>query len=181
MHKSPGTILALAVLICGANVAHAQDPTSSLVLVFRDGHQRSFTASEVARIEFDPTRVVLKNGHEESFAPREIVRIEMKNFDENGVLGRNHFVGKWRVGDGAGSHFFINLQSDGSASKTIGARHGRWTLVNGQARISWDDGWHDAICKVGETHEKRAFAPGKRFDEAPSNVADAEIVNLEPI
>ena len=41
------------------------------------------------------------------------------------------------------------------------------------ARITWDDGWHDAIRKRGSGHEKAAFEPGKTFDDSPSNVTVA--------
>ena len=54
-------------------------------------------------------------------------------------------------------HFFITLDDDGTARKTLGASHGTWTLVDGEARISWDDGWHDVIRKVGGKHEKVAY------------------------
>jgi hypothetical protein len=178
-------VIAFLALLCGIAV-RAQNPSSHdrgswVVLTFKDGHQKSFASSELSRIEFDPPRIVLKNGHTESFSKDEIVRIEMKSSADNGVLGRNHFVGKWKVGDGAGSHFFITLDRDGVATKTIGASHGTWELVNGEARISWDDGWHDAIRKAGDKHEKCAFEPGKSFNDEPSNVTDAQNTTAQPI
>jgi hypothetical protein len=54
-------------------------------------------------------------------------------------------------------------------------------VVDGEARISWDDGWHDAIRKVGTTHEKRAYEPGKSFDDQPSNVTAARNTQARPI
>jgi hypothetical protein len=175
---------ALFTLIFALSLA-AQNPSRnearSVVLTFKDGHQKSFSAAEFSRIEFDPPRIVLKNGRTESFSKDDIARIEMKDSADNGVLGRNHFVGKWKVGDGAGSHFFITLERDGVAAKTIGGRHGTWELVNGEARITWDDGWHDAIRKVGDKHEKCAFEPGKSFDDQPSNVTDATNTTAQPI
>ena len=66
----------------------------------------------------------------------------------------------------------------GEASKTLGASHGTWTVVNGEARIAWDDGWHDALRRVGEKFEKVAYSPGTTFDDKPANVADA--VNTSP-
>ena len=77
-----------------------------------------------------------------------------------------------------GGHFFITLDPSGDAKKTMGAAHGTWTVVGNEARINWDDGWHDAIRKVGRTYEKFAFAPEKSFNDSPSNVTDAQ--NLEP-
>jgi hypothetical protein len=168
-----------AVSLAGAQ--NSQKP-NSLVLVFKDGHQKNFSMSEISRIEFDPTRVYLKNGHQETFAPGEIVRIDMGGAStEGGVLGRNHFAGKWKVGTGVGGNFYMTLHRDGTAEKTIGAKHGTWVVENGEARISWDDGWHDAIRKVGNKHEKCAYEPGKSFDDQPSNVANAENVNPQPI
>jgi hypothetical protein len=75
----------------------------------------------------------------------------------------------------------MTLHRDGTAEKTIGAKHGTWVVEDGEARISWDDGWHDAIRKVGNKHEKCAYEPGKSFDDQPSNVANAENVNPQPI
>jgi hypothetical protein len=97
------------------------------------------------------------------------------------VPGRAHFIGKWEVGEGNGDHFFITLNSDGSARKSIGSPHGTWTLVDGEAHIAWDDGWHDAIRKRGSVHEKVAFEPGKTFDDAPSNVTAAHNTEPKPI
>jgi hypothetical protein len=95
--------------------------------------------------------------------------------------GRGHFVGKWEVGQGNGSNFFITLDADGEARKTLGASHGTWTVVDGEARISWSDGWHDSIRKVGTRHEKRAFEPGKSFDDTPTNVTSARNTQPKPI
>lgn len=174
------TIVSVSVAL-GQNSKSANSP-QSLVLILKSGQQRSFSLADVSRIEFHPTRVVLKNGHDENFSDGEILRIEMNNSSTSGVLGLNHFVGKWKVGTGAvGSHFFITLQRDGQARKTIGASHGTWELVNGEARVTWDDGWHDAIRKVGGKHEKLAYEPGKSFDDKPSNVTEAENTNTQPI
>jgi hypothetical protein len=54
-------------------------------------------------------------------------------------------------------------------------------VVNGEAEISWDDGWHDAIRKVGTKHEKFAFEPGKSFSDSPSNVTNATNTQPNPI
>jgi len=126
---------------------------NSLVIVFKDGHQQTFSMSEIARIEF-------------------------KTPEPAASLGRGNFLGKWRVGDGMGGHFYITLDPSGEARKTMGVEHGTWTVVGNEARINWDDGWHDAIRKVGKKYEKVAFAPEKSFADSPSNVTDAQ--NLEP-
>src|SRR5579864_6090551 len=178
---SVALLVGLIAITCSAK-SKSQDEPDSMVLIFKDGHQKSFSASDVARIEFSPARIVLRNGHQEGFSPDALVRIEMKDSAaDSGVLGRNHFVGKWRVGTGAGGDFFITLDRNGNATKTLGASHGTWTVVDGEARISWDDGWHDAIRKVGSKHEKCAYGPGKSFDDEPSNVTDAKNVNEQPI
>ena len=175
-------LLFAIVVTCGAQTPASHDQPSALVLVFKDGHTKSFAVSEVSRIEFNPTRIVLKNGHQENFTESEITRIEMSSSSaDNGVLGRNHFIGKWKVGDGIGGTFIITLNRDGEANKTRGASHGTWTVVDGEARINWDDGWHDAIRKAGNKHEKVAYEPGKTFDDKPSNVTDAERKNAQPI
>ena len=73
------------------------------------------------------------------------------------------------------------LEANGDAKKTLGSSHGTWTLVDGQARISWDDGWHDVIRKVGGKHEKLAYEPGKSFDDPPTNVTAARNTEQKPI
>lgn len=186
MLKSTIILFFFAGLVLAASVCDAQSSANrdqnSLVLIFKDGHQKSFPTADVSRMEFNPTRVYLKNGHQETFAPGEIVRIDMSGAaGERGVLGRNHFAGKWKVGTGVGGSFFITLHPDGTAEKTIGAHRGTWLVENGEARISWDDGWHDAIRKVGNKHEKCAYDPAKSFDDQASNVTDAERVNPQPI
>jgi hypothetical protein len=132
------------------------DEPNALVIVFKDGHQETISMADVARIEFKAA----SSATSASFA------------------GRGRFLGKWRVGDGAGGHFFITLDPSGAASKSMGASHGTWTVVDGEARISWDDGWHDAIRRKGDKYEKLAFSPGTSFSDNPANIADA--VNTSP-
>ncbi|HUI43149.1 MAG TPA: hypothetical protein VL523_14395 [Terriglobia bacterium] len=128
----------------------AQDDSGIMAMVLNNGKQRSFGLADVARIEFNTAA---------SPTP---------------VLGRARFLGEWTVGDGAGGKFMITLKSDGSAHKTMGDRRGgTWTVVNGEARITWDDGWHDAIRKAGSKYEKAAYSPGHSFSDEPDNVADA--------
>ncbi len=133
-----------------------QDEHNSIVIVFKDGHQQTFPMADIARIEFmSPTASAAA-----------------------GSLP-GHFIGRWKVGDGAGGTFLITLKRNGEAQKTIGAHHGTWTAVDGEARISWDDGWHDIIRKAGDGYEKAAFEPGRTFSDDPSNVAGAK--STEPI
>lgn len=170
----------LAVAVCSAQESLSRP--DAFTVVFKDGRQKTFSLSDVTRIEFRNSSMVFTQlGHQENISIAEISRIDFGG-NQPFSPGRNHFVGKWRVGiSGAGGHFFITLEANGQARKTLGSSHGTWSLVNGEARISWDDGWHDVIRKVGEKHEKVAFEPGKSFDDQPSNVADAVNTTAQPI
>jgi len=160
----------------------AADDHSSVVIVFKDGRRQSFGAAEIARMDFKaPSVIVYKDGHRQKFLPSDIASIEFGSSASEMMPGRGHFVGKWEVGEGNGSNFFITLDADGDARKSIGPSHGTWTLVDGEARISWDDGWHDVIRKVGRKHEKLAYEPGKSFDDTPSNVTAARNTQPKPI
>ena len=145
----------LAILVLTAPSALAQskaakeDDRGSMVIVFKDGRQQSIRLADVARIEFSAAAT--------------------------GVAGRARFLGDWKVGNGVGGTFVITLKPDGVARKTLGAKSGgTWQVVNGEARVSWDDGWHDILRKVGNKYQKAAFGPEKSFSDEPSNVTDAE-------
>ncbi len=156
------------------------DEHDSFVIVYKDGHKQSLATAEVERIDLKtPATIVYKNGRKEKIAGV----IDHIQFGEPGAItpGRSHYVGKWEVEDGAGRRFFITLEPDGDARKSIGSTHGTWTWVDGEARISWDDGWKDAIAKVGTRHEKRAYEPGRSFDEPASNVTYARNTVPKPI
>jgi hypothetical protein len=160
MRHMAGFICILGMLV-GAAYGASSNPSSaaqnSIVITFKDGHQQSFSLADIERIEFKTPAASVS------------------------ALGRNHFVGKWRVGQGNGEDFYITLEASGQAKKSIGAVHGTWEVVNGEAEVSWDDGWHDAIRKVGTKHEKFAFEPGKSFSDTPSNVTDATNTQPNPI
>ncbi len=165
-----------------ANFAFADDH-NAIAIVFKDGHRQTLSSAEIARIEMKaPASIVYKNGRREKITG-EIDRIEFSDSTTVSMPGRNHFIGKWEVGQGTGSgHFYITLEENGKARKSIGSPGGTWTLVDGEAHISWDDGWHDAIRKVaGGKHEKVAFEPGKSFDDEPSNIAFAKNTENKPI
>ena len=131
----------------------------SVTIVFKDGHRQSFRLADIARIDFEPSAGSVP------------------------AAGRNHFTGEWKVGvgGGLGGTFLITLEPDGQARKTLGSAHGIWTVVGGEAHINWDDGWHDAIRKVGSRHEKFAYEPGKSYDDKPSNVTAARNTQPKPI
>jgi hypothetical protein len=178
-----GTFL-LASAIGGLAQMASKDAHGSLVVVMKDGHRQTFYVADINKIEFkDGDIVVTKSGGPKSFRMSEVQSFE---FDSSAVSsfapGRNHFVGKWRVSETPeGGTFYITLEANGEAHKTVGGSHGTWTVVDGEARIAWDDGWHDAIRKVGTKHEKVAFEPGKSFSDDPSNVTDAVNTSPEPI
>jgi len=179
-------LAAVAVLLFTVYAAtlktHAADDRGSLVIVYKDGHRQTLASGEIARLDLkDPATIVYKDGHREKTRSA----IDHIEFEASGlsamIPGRSHYIGKWEVGDGSGNKFFITLEADGDAKKTIGSPHGTWTLVDGEAHISWDDGWHDAIRKVGSRHEKVAHEPGKSFDDPPSNVDEARNTRPKPI
>jgi hypothetical protein len=143
-------ILSLLVPAAGfGSKAAPEDDRGNIVIVFKDGHQQSFRLADISRIDFNTSAAGAS------------------------ASGKGRFEGRWKVGDGSGGTFFITLDPDGKAHKTIGGAKGIWTVVEGEARINWDDGWHDAIRKVGNKYQKRAFGPGSTFSDEPANVADA--------
>lgn len=180
-----GSLIGLLILAVnlGGETAAPESEHKSLTVVFNDGRQQSIRLDDIARIEFKSAVVVVfKDGHQQHFPIAEVSGLELNSSPlKDSPLGRNHFLGKWKVGQGNGMHFYITLEPNGVASKTLGASHGTWMVVDGEARISWDDGWHDAIRKVGTKHEKRAFEPGKNFSDEPSNVTEAENTTAQPI
>lgn len=170
-------------LITVTAVPGVADDHPSFVIVYKDGHRQSLSTEQIERINIKaPAGIVYKDGRREKMSG-EIERIE---FSESAFSARTpsraHYVGKWEVREEPnGSRFYITLEENGDARKSIGATHGTWTLVDGEARINWDDGWHDVICKVGTQHEKRAYAPGRSFDDEPSNVTEARNTTAKPI
>lgn len=90
------------------------------------------------------------------------------------------FIGEWKVGLGvAGQTFTITLEKGGKATKTHGSPNGKWTVFGDEARITWDDGWHDVIRRAGNKWEKAAYAPGKSFSDSPDNITGA--TRTEPL
>jgi hypothetical protein len=185
MHKSINKMFwipAVLILSAFAPWAGATPVQESVVIVYADGHRQNLDMADIAHIELkNPVVIVFKDGRKQN-VPTDGARIEFESASSAPIPSRFHFVGKWEVGAGDnGSNFYITLDADGEARKSIGASHGTWTVVDGEARISWDDGWHDVIRKVGSKHEKVAFGPGKSFDDAPSNVTAARNTNPKPI
>jgi hypothetical protein len=179
----------IATLFMALGTSFGQSKTAAgaqkaVVMMFADGHRQSIPFEDIVRIEFNSgaATLVLRDGHQQKVPFQDIVRMEFNPSSSDSGLGRNYFVGKWKVGisEGGGT-FFITLDPNGEAHKTLGASHGTWAFVDGEARIAWDDGWHDAIRKVGSKHEKLAYEPGKTFSDPPSNVTDAKNLTAQPI
>jgi len=143
--------VAVATAIAQPKSLPAEDERA-VVIVFKDGHQQAFRMADIARIEFTPPTTVAT------------------------PASRAHFLGTWKVGVGGYSSetFIIKLKPDGVAEKTYGSHRGTWTVVNGEARCSWDDGWTDVIRKNGGLWEKAAWSPGSSLDTPPNNVGKAE-------
>jgi hypothetical protein len=188
MRRTSRTLLAFltAMLLSAVTVSAQGTPTreqESITIIFNDGHRQSISLDDITRIEFKSAPVVIfKDGRQQNLLFADLARIEFSSFSKDSAIGRNHFVGKWEVGVNVGAgNFFITLEPNGEAHKSMGESHGTWTVVDGEARISWDDGWHDAIRKVGAKHEKRAYEPGKTFSDEPSNVTNAKNTTAEPI
>ncbi len=57
--------------------------------------------------------------------------------------------------------------------RSIGDVRGRWEYVDGEARVTWEDGRQDAIRKTGAQYFKFAYGPGKSFTADPDNVTHA--------
>src|SRR5258706_2643524 len=133
-----GMLLPLPAHSASPNPASKAQSGQALVIVFKDGHQQSIAMADVDRIEFKSTASA----------------ITAASAADNSSLGRGHFLGKWELGQGNGDNFYVTLEANGEASKSIGSSHGMWTVVNGEARISLDDGLHYAIRQIGGTSEK---------------------------
>ncbi|MGA3164733.1 MAG: hypothetical protein ABSF14_01300 [Terriglobia bacterium] len=145
-----GWVLGILVFVAplAAPKAATEVEPGSIVIVFRDGRQQSFRLADIARIEFSSPA-------------------------GKASAGQARFLGEWKVGDGAGGKFLITLKPDGVARKSLGSVGGTWTVVNGEAQIAWDDGWHDVIRKAGSKYEKAAYSPGSSLSGQPDNVAEA--------
>ena len=152
----------LAALLCLtgslSQVAASAAPKAApgaIVIVFKDGHRQTFNLSDIDRVEFAGT----------SSAPADSYNSR--------IPSRGRFIGKWECGDGQGNNFYITLNEDGTAFRSIGDVRGHWEYVDGEARVTWDDGRKDAIRKYGPQFLKFAYVEGKSFTDDPDNVAHA--------
>ena len=142
----------------------AKENSGTIVIIFKDGHRQVYNLADIAHVEY--------TGATEAAAA---VNPEWP--------ARGRFVGRWVVGIGTGNDdtFTITLKEDGSAMRSLHEIHGTWAYVNGEARISWDDGAQDAIRKVGTQFEKYAYHAGKSFTDEPDNVTSAHNTTPKPI
>lgn len=167
------TIVALAgvtALSLSALPLHAKTPqqkkdaSSSIVIVFKDGHRQTFNLADIARVEFAGAAEPLAGSSSD-------------------LPARGQFVGRWVVGvsDDNDDTFVITLKEDGSATRSLHSLHGKWFWYNGEARITWDDGAQDAIRKAGPGFQKYAYSAGKSFTDTPDNVTKAQNTTPKPI
>jgi hypothetical protein len=144
-----------------ATAAPAKAAPGSIVIIFKDGHRQVFNLADIERVEFPASEKAEFNSSSPS---------------------RGHFFGKWEVGDGQGSNFYITLKENGDAIRSLGGDvHGKWTYANGDAQITWDDGARDAIRKVGGQFMKFAYESGRSFSDKPANVTNARNTTPNPI
>lgn len=181
MAQSRSIFIAVFILTV-ALMCSAQEAARTLTIVYRDGHQKSFTIPNGSRIDFNAGNMTVSSGRNvETIRVSDVARIDFGSLRSIG-FGMNHFVGKWEFGTGVGNQtFFVTLDRNGHAHKTLGSTNGRWSVVDGEAVIKWDDGWTDVIRKVGDKHKKFAYEEGRPLDGEPSNVTDAKTLNSEPI
>jgi hypothetical protein len=133
----------------------------ALVIVFKDGHSQTFNLADIQRIEFSGEPGLAAG--------------------DTHVPPRGQFLGRWQVGDGNGHDFIITLKDDGNAERSLNDMHGTWVYLNGEARITWDDGDQDTIRKAGSRFEKCWHKAGKSFTDTPDNVTNAENLTPKPI
>ena len=155
------TLMLLTVSSSFAAPPAIKSTSGQIVIIFKDGHKQAFNLADIERVEF-PTSEVATSAI--SSGP-----------------SRGHFIGKWEAGDGSGNTFYITLDEDGSAMRSIGDVHGKWEYVNGEAQVTWDDGAQDAIRKVGSHYQKFAYRSGKSFTDVPDNVTNARNITPKPI
>lgn len=157
--------LAAAAAIASVALAAPQKPApGTIVIVFKDGHRQTFNLADVERVEFP-------SGGESAGAVS----------SSSSLPSRNRFIGSWQVGDGAGTDFEIKLNEDGSAYRSLGGVRGTWVYVDGEARVTWNDGNKDCIRKVGTIYRKFAYSMGKSFTSDPDNEAGARNTSVKPI
>lgn len=156
-------LLVSASCLVQAATPAAKNGSGTIVLVFKDGHRQTFNLSEIDRVEFPASGIAASEPTNPNWPPR----------------GR--FFGKWEVGDGNGRTFYITLQENGRAHRSINEIDGHWYYANGEAQIIWNDGAKDAIRKVGNNFRKYAYSSNKSFTDQPDNEDQAHNTSPHPI
>jgi hypothetical protein len=154
--------LAASGMLAAASAPKAAPGT--VVIIFKDGHRQAYNLSDISRIEFPASESAADAPSAGALPP-----------------SRGHFLGKWNVGDGNGGNFTIRLEENGDAYRSLGDQHGKWQYIDGEARVTWDDGAQDAIRKVGPGFQKFAYSMGKSFTDVPDNVTNARNTTPHPI
>ena len=94
-----GLVLTALVVSGSASGQGAAGEQKSLLIVFSDGHRQNIPVNEIDRIDFKSAPIVVfKDGHRQNLPIADAARIEFPSFSKNSPIGRNHFLGKWRVG-----------------------------------------------------------------------------------
>ena len=166
-------VAGLATMLSFAASGYAVTPSSpksgsgAIVIVFKDGHRLSYKLSEIERVEFP--------------ASADVAADKDKAPANSQLPSRTRFLGKWEVGDGMGSTFTITLEDNGDAWRSWNHEHGHWVYVDGEARVTWADGWQDVIRKVGTYYQKFAYKAGRSVTDTPDNVDSARMSSPHPI
>ena len=117
MHKLVSAIALAIAILFALPAARAQAGSNSLVIVFKDGHRQTINLDNIQRLEF-PGAV-----------PAGLISVPGPS--------RAHFLGKWEVGEGNGENFYITLNDDGTAQRTMNDlehERGTWVYAHGEAR-----------------------------------------------
>jgi hypothetical protein len=162
-------VSAVSMLLAAGAVAQTASTgkagQGTVVIVFKDGHRQAFNVADIERVDY----------------PSGSLAASDLGSTKSQATARGRYVGKWQVGDGAGNTFYITLNENGSAYRSLGDRHGHWVYANGDALITWDDGGGDAIRRTGSRFQKYAYMNGKSFSDSPDNVTDAHNTSPRPI
>jgi hypothetical protein len=167
------------------SLSHAAPPTAqknapgTITIIFKDGHRQTFSLSDIERVEWGGGGGAAVSGHVD-FGGDGGVSVS-GGTPTPGAPSRGHFLGKWEVGDGNGNNFYITLYEDGGAYRSLRNVRGHWVYVDGEARITWDDGAQDAIRRIDGQFQKFAYSAGKLFTDEPDNVTSARNTTPHPI
>ncbi len=81
-----------------------------------------------------------------------------------GSVAADNYVGKYKTEDTQGNPMQITLSADGTAAGTRGEESltGTWKEdAEGDAVITWGDGWITSLSKEGDSYTKTGYEEGK--------------------